>query len=225
MIAARSYYPGLLPSISFIISYFALQGVCTGLIIAATQGDLATPAPMSIIAGLAASAIAQLMLMWLYLRKQGRMAILGLNSFGKVPLRQATALAVVVIMAAMAFNYIYATYIIPGVGMQEEMAKILAALHVDAPAVARNLGAGGGRQLAERIMLALGAKAGRQVAHEVLRAHAAAPDFVAALRGDARVAAAVTPAELDALLDPTTYIGSAPAAVDRIVAAYGVAKA
>ena len=89
-----------------------------------------------------------------------------------------------------------------------EMAKILAALHVDAPAVARNLGAGGGRQLAERIMLALGAKAGRQVAHEVLRAHAAAPDFVAALRGDARVTAAVTPAELDALLDPTTYIGS-----------------
>jgi membrane protease YdiL (CAAX protease family) len=28
----------------------------------------------------------------------------------------------------MAFNYIYATYIIPGVGMQEEMAKILASI-------------------------------------------------------------------------------------------------
>jgi 3-hydroxyacyl-CoA dehydrogenase len=31
--------------------------------------------------------------------------------------------------------------------------------------------------------------------------------------------------ELDALLDTSTYIGSAPAAVDRIVAEFGVAKA
>jgi len=123
---ARSYYPGLLPSISFIISYFALQGVCTGLIIAATQGDLATPAPMSIIAGLAASAIAQLMLMWLYLRKNGRMEALGLYDFGSIPLHKATGLAISLVAAAMAFNFVYAHYVIPDIGMQDDMAKILA---------------------------------------------------------------------------------------------------
>ena len=119
-------YPGLWPTIGFILLYFVLQAVCTGLIMAATHSSSAMP--VVIIFGLIAAAIVQLFLMWLYLRKQGRMAILGLNSFGKLPLRQATALAVVVIMAAMAFNYIYATYIIPGVGMQEEMAKILASI-------------------------------------------------------------------------------------------------
>ena len=109
--------------------------------------------------------------------------------------------------------------------MLTEMAKILAVLHVDEPAVAKNLAAGGGRQLAERIMMALAAKSGRQAAHEILRTHAAAPDFLAALRGDARITAAFPPAELDALLDTSTYIGSAPAAVDRIVAEFGVTKA
>jgi len=119
-------YPGLWPTAGFILLYFVLQAVCTGLIMAATGTSSAIP--VVIIFGLIAAAIVQLFLMWLYLRKPGRMAILGLNSFGKVPLRQAMVLAVVVIMAAMAFNYIYATYIIPGVGMQEEMAKILAAI-------------------------------------------------------------------------------------------------
>lgn len=123
-------YPGLLPSIGFIVLYFALQALCTGLIMAMTQGGAAatTPMPIAIIFGLVTSAIIQLFLMWLYLRRQGRMTILGLNNFGKVPLREATALAVILVIAAMAFNYIYATYIIPGVGMQEEMAKILGSI-------------------------------------------------------------------------------------------------
>jgi membrane protease YdiL (CAAX protease family) len=128
MFPARSYYPGLLPSIGFIISYFALQGVCTAIIIAATQADLATPAPMSIIAGLVASAIAQLILMWLYLRKDGRMEALGLYDFGRIPLRKATRLALSLVIAAMAFNFLYATYVIPGIGMQDDVAKILASI-------------------------------------------------------------------------------------------------
>jgi membrane protease YdiL (CAAX protease family) len=128
MISARSYHPGLLPTLGLIISYFALQGVCTAIIIAATQGDLAAPAPMSIISGLVASAIAQLLLMWLYLRKDGRAEALGLNDFGKIPLHKATGLAVLLVGAAMAFNFIYATYVIPGVGMQEGIAKVLAGI-------------------------------------------------------------------------------------------------
>jgi adenylosuccinate lyase len=103
-----------------------------------------------------------------------------------------------------------------------EAAKVLAALTVDEEAVARNLTAGGGRQLAERIMLALAAKLGRQTAHEVLRTLTAAPDFVAALRADERVAGALTAGQLDKLLDPSTYIGLAPQIVDEMVAKYGV---
>jgi adenylosuccinate lyase len=104
-----------------------------------------------------------------------------------------------------------------------EMVKILAALTVDTASVARNLHAGGGKQLAERIMLALAGKLGRQTAHEILRVHAAKEDFVGALRADVRVAGALTSAELDALLTAETYIGIAPAVVDRVVTQFGVA--
>ena len=103
-----------------------------------------------------------------------------------------------------------------------EMHKILASLHVDEEAVDRNLRAGGGRQLAERIMLSLAGKVGRQAAHEILRVHASAADFVGALKSDARVAGALSAAELDSLLDPTTYIGIAPEIVDEVVKRFGV---
>jgi len=103
-----------------------------------------------------------------------------------------------------------------------EMVAILAKLAVDERAVAANLHAGGGRQLSERVMLALAAKLGRQPAHEVLKVLANAPDFPAALKGHAAVAAALTPAEIDALLTPETYVGLAPAVVDRVVKSHGV---
>ena len=107
--------------------------------------------------------------------------------------------------------------------MLTEMAGVLGKLAVDEEAVARNLAAGGGTQCAERIMMALAGKLGRQAAHEILREHAGrgAGGFVAALKGDARVSAALSAAELDALLDPATYVGLAPAIVQQVVAAYG----
>jgi adenylosuccinate lyase len=82
-----------------------------------------------------------------------------------------------------------------------------------------------GIQVAERIMMALSDKLGRQEAHELLRVHAGSADFVAALRGDAKIAAALadTPGELDRLLDAHTYIGLAPQVVDDLLAEYGVA--
>ena len=124
-------FPGLLPTIGFIILYFALQGLCTGIIMAATQDVTVanpTPMPIAIIYGLVASAFIQLFLMWLYLRRKDRMALLGLNDFGRIPLHKATGLAILLVVAAMAFNLAYATYAIPGIGMQEEMAKILASI-------------------------------------------------------------------------------------------------
>ena len=53
---------------------------------------------------------------------------MGLHDFGRIPLQKATGLAILLVAAAMAFNFIYATYVIPGVDMQADMAKILAAI-------------------------------------------------------------------------------------------------
>ena len=121
-------FPTLLPTLGFILLYFALQGVSTAVIIAATQGASTTPEPISIIWGLLASAVIQLSLMGLYLRKDTRAVALGLTDFGKIPLHKASGLAILLVATAMAFNFIYATYIIPGVDMQADMAKILAGI-------------------------------------------------------------------------------------------------
>ena len=115
--------------------YFLLQGLCTALLLVSGVGG-ADPAniesamgnPMVILWGLVLAATVQLLLMWLYLRKPGRIAQLGLNSFGHMPTLHALGLAVLLIIAAMIFNFVYATYVIPGIGMQEEMAKMLAAI-------------------------------------------------------------------------------------------------
>ena len=125
---APKNYPGLLPAIGFIALYFALQILCTILIMAATYDWTRTATPIAIITGLVVSAVVQLFLMWLYLRKDGRMKALGLYDFGKLPLLKTIRIAVLWILTAMAFNYVYATYLIPGIGMQDEMAKILAAI-------------------------------------------------------------------------------------------------
>ena len=103
-----------------------------------------------------------------------------------------------------------------------EMVKILRVLHVDADSVRANLHAGGGAQVAERIMMALADRLGRQEAHEILRLHTSAPVFVDAVRGDARITAVLGAARLDELLDPATYVGLAPEVVDDIVREFGV---
>jgi uncharacterized protein len=133
--AAAKPFPTILPSIGWIVLYFLLQGVCTAILLMAGVGG-ADPAnmasaignPMVILWGLVLSAAVQLLLMWLYLRKPGRIERLGINSFGHMPLWRALGLAVVLVASAMAFNFVYATYAIPGIKMQEDIAKILASI-------------------------------------------------------------------------------------------------
>ena len=115
--------------------YFVLQGACTAILLTAEVGG-ADPAnmasamsnPMVILWGLVLSAVVQLLLMWVYLRKSGRFTTLGLSSFGHMPPLRALGLAIILVVGAMVFNFVYATYVIPGIGMQEDMAKILAAI-------------------------------------------------------------------------------------------------
>ncbi len=92
---ASRFYPGLLASFGFIILYFALQALCTGLIMAYTHGvsgAAVSGQPLTIIWGLVASSIVQLGLMWLYLRRSGRITSVGLNDLAECGARTQRAL-------------------------------------------------------------------------------------------------------------------------------------
>jgi uncharacterized protein len=135
-------FPGILPSIGWIVLYFALQIVVTaviiGIVMAMTNsagGSAQAIDPLAIskdgvliMWGLIASAAVQLLLMWLYLRKGDRAQQMGLTHFGRLSWAKTLAVSIGAVVAATIFNYAYANYVIPGMPMQDEMAKILASI-------------------------------------------------------------------------------------------------
>jgi membrane protease YdiL (CAAX protease family) len=144
-VTAAKPFPRIWPSLGWIILYFALQIIITAVIIgvaiamrhasagAAGQTPNIDPASMTkdgvlIMWGLVASAVIQLWLMWLYLRKDNRMQKLGLTHLGSLSWVRTMAISVVALIAATGFNHLYATYIIPGMPMQDDMAKLLASI-------------------------------------------------------------------------------------------------
>jgi adenylosuccinate lyase len=102
-----------------------------------------------------------------------------------------------------------------------EAQKLLEQLTMLPEGMERNLLSGGGRQVAERIMMALADRLGRQEAHELLRTTASEADFEAALRTHPTISESLSSEELTHLLDPRTYTGRAGVLVDEIVAEYG----
>ena len=80
----------------------------------------------------------------------------------------------------------------------------------------QNLDAAGGLVLAERVSQLLAPKLGRAEAHEVVATAAATGSFRWALVADERVGLGAD--EVDALLDPDAYLGSAGAMIDRALA-------
>jgi adenylosuccinate lyase len=107
--------------------------------------------------------------------------------------------------------------------MLAQMKYVLAGLEVHAEKMRRNLDALGGFLMSERVMFALADKIGKQTAHEVVY-HAAMHGFAegitfeAALTASPQAKDAIGSEELRELLDPTTYVGLAPAIVDRVLA-------
>ena len=106
--------------------------------------------------------------------------------------------------------------------MLAQMNTVLAGLDVHADKMRRNLDALGGFLMSERVMFALGDKIGKQSAHELvyevaMRGIEQGADFAQALMADAQVKSALSAQELRALLDPTTYVGLAPAIVERVL--------
>ena len=96
--------------------------------------------------------------------------------------------------------------------------------HFDLEKMEANLSVKGGELLSERIMFKLGDKIGKEAAHEVLyqiinQAREANLSFEEALRADTRIQTLVSSQELDQLLDPHTYIGTAVAKTQAVIQA------
>lgn len=130
-------FPRVLPSVGWIVLYFVLQGLCTAIAASmlldtsklADVGAL-TDNPEIILWAASASAIVQLLLMAVYLRKEDRMSRLGLTHFGHMKFLHILGLAFALVLAAMLFNAFYANFIIPGIKMQGEYAEIMANLQM-----------------------------------------------------------------------------------------------
>ena len=104
-------------------------------------------------------------------------------------------------------------------GALHALAGALESLEVDAVRMRQNLDLTGGLVLAERVAFLLMDGLGRADAQEIVRdAATSETSFRDALLGDPR--AGLEPAELDAALDPSTYLGSAAELVDRALAFY-----
>ena len=103
-------------------------------------------------------------------------------------------------------------------GSAAAAADAVAGLEVDAGRMRANLEASGGLVVAERITFALAPRLGRAQAHDLVAEAARARSFREALLADERTGLSAD--ELDALLDPTGYLGAAEVLVDRALAEY-----
>jgi uncharacterized protein len=133
-------FPNILPSIGWIVLFFVLQLVVSVAALMAVadfskgvQPGLAGLADMKKIAlptiwALAISNLMSIGLLWLYLKKPERLTALGLDRWSKESLGKTLAYAVVLIGAALAFNYSYETYVVPDVKMQEQLRQLFAAI-------------------------------------------------------------------------------------------------
>lgn len=101
--------------------------------------------------------------------------------------------------------------------------RVLSTLAVHPDRMRANLDISGGQLLAERVMFALADRVGRQRAHDIVHevsmaAFDSKTPFAAALKAHPEVATRLEPGEIDALLDPSTYVGLSAAFVDRVLA-------
>jgi 3-carboxy-cis,cis-muconate cycloisomerase len=102
--------------------------------------------------------------------------------------------------------------------------EVVEGLQVDVARMRANLDATGGLLLSEHVAMTLAPALGRQRAQELVRAAAGrtagGTGFRGELLADAEIAARLGPEGVDAALDPGRYLGSAPAFVDRALAAH-----
>jgi 3-carboxy-cis,cis-muconate cycloisomerase len=115
-------------------------------------------------------------------------------------------------------------------GAAHRTRELLAGLEVHPARMRDNLEATGGLLLAERVAAGLAGALGRLAAHELVRrlgrqAAGSGRPLRTVLADDPTVRAHLEAADLDRLLDPEGYLGSAAALVDRALAAHHTRRA
>jgi len=98
-------------------------------------------------------------------------------------------------------------------------------LQIDPQRMRANLDLSGGLMMAEALTLALAAQLGRSEARRIVQAacdqaRAAGRSLHQAAHADPRISAAMSFDTIDHALDPTAYLGSADALIDRALASY-----
>ncbi len=104
-----------------------------------------------------------------------------------------------------------------------KMVKVVSNLNLDKEAIKRNLEAQKGLNLSEAVMVAITKKgAGRQEAHEILReaamrAYESGKDFLEILKNDGKIRKYLSEEELEDLLKPENYLGTAEKRINSVV--------
>jgi len=105
-----------------------------------------------------------------------------------------------------------------------QLQEVLGRLFISEKNIRRNLALTGGMIMSERVMIGLVERGmGRQEAHELLRLAAGATlasgkPFRAVLLENKRLAAFLKPKDLERCLNPESYIGTAVAQVESVIA-------
>jgi membrane protease YdiL (CAAX protease family) len=133
-------FPGILPSIGWIVLFFVLQfAVSIAALMAVVdfskgvQPGLAQLTDLKLIAlptiwALVISNLITIGLLWLYLKKPERLAAIGLDRWSRESFGRTLVYAILLIGGALAFNYCYETYVVPDVKMQEQLRLLFAAI-------------------------------------------------------------------------------------------------
>lgn len=104
----------------------------------------------------------------------------------------------------------------------QQMRHTIGGLTVDAQRMRVNLGTTNGLIMAEAVTMALGANMGRLEAHKLVeaacrRAVQSGQHLKQALASEPKIAAELSPEQLDRLIDPASYLGQATAFVERVL--------
>ncbi len=137
-------FPKVWPTIGWIVLYFVIQILCSIAAIAVIavkmpglieqlQTDPAkaqvNPAvAVAVMWGIIISGLIALGILWLNLRKGGRMERLGVFSSSRLSFPETMVTGVALVAGAMALTWAYTTYVIPGAEMQDQMKAMLAAI-------------------------------------------------------------------------------------------------
>jgi hypothetical protein len=133
-------FPTIWKSIGWVLLFFALQIVISIIAVffvidlsKGVEAAMATLSQLEVIAlptiwALVVSNMVTLALLWLYIRKPDRLAVLGLDRWSRLSLVQTIGVAVGLIGVGFAFNYGYETYVVPDVPLQQELRRLFAAI-------------------------------------------------------------------------------------------------